>query len=791
MKRLLLTAFCGLFAAALFSQDYNIQFQSHLPFPGEECANICGYAINNHEYALVGTTAGMRVVDVTDPENPFNVKLIPGNTSDWREIKVFNGLAYVTTEADGGGLQIVDLTGLPNDDLPFTTWFGDGDIQGRLSRIHALHIDEKKGFIYLYGTRLAMPTEAVGCIVADLKPDPKNPIYAGRWQVDYIHDGYVDNDTLYGGHINAGYFSIIDFTDKSAPNLLASTKTPHNFTHNTWITKDRKHILTTDEKEYSFLTSYDVSDPSNIQELDRIQPTPGSGSIVHNTHILGDFAITSWYKDGVTIVDCSRPGNLVQTAWYDAYTGTGGGFNGTWGVYPFLPSGNLILSNIEDGLYVLSPTYVKACFLEGKVTNSATGTALNAVEVALAIPNFLVENTKGTGLYATGYHVPGTYDVTFSKAGFISKTVSATLVAGEVTLLDVQLEPLLSVSGNARDFDTQANLADTKIVFQNAAGKFETTADALGQFLISGIEPGVYEVLAAKWGWLHSKITISLPAPSLTVELKKGYQDDFFADLGWQNTFTATTGLWTLGEPVGTTNQGSPFNPQLDIPTDLGDQCYDTGNSGGGAADDDVDGGEVVLISPDMDLSGYAHPVLSFHYWFANAGGTSTPNDHFEARAFNGQQEVVLFNTATSDGAWHFSDSIYLENFLAITNSMTVSFKTADDDPGHRLEAAVDAFFVGEGKEIVGTTDFLNAELGLSASPNPFSGAVKMDLNLPENWSAARLEIRDLAGRLVFEQPISAGERAKTIDFGKSAGAFLATLFVDGQRSLPVKLMRI
>ena len=49
---------------------------------------------------------------------------IPGNASPWREVKAYQffdaalgrhrAYAYATTEAPGGGLQIFDLTNLPN-----------------------------------------------------------------------------------------------------------------------------------------------------------------------------------------------------------------------------------------------------------------------------------------------------------------------------------------------------------------------------------------------------------------------------------------------------------------------------------------------------------------------------------------------------------------------------------------------------------------------------------------------------------------------------------------------------
>ena len=121
-----------------------------------------------------------------------------------------------------------------------------------------------------------------------------------------------------------------------------------HFTHNAWVSDDGNYVFTTDETSDAYIGSYDISSVSNIQEVDRIQSNPGSNSIPHNTHVDGDFLVTSWYRDGTTVHDISDPTNLVQVAYYDSYSGSGNGFDGCWGTYPFLPSGNIISSDINS-----------------------------------------------------------------------------------------------------------------------------------------------------------------------------------------------------------------------------------------------------------------------------------------------------------------------------------------------------------------------------------------------------------------------------------------------------------
>jgi choice-of-anchor B domain-containing protein len=433
---------CLLLTTVIAAQNLNVKLRSQFKFPAKTTlANICGYVDKTgKEYALVGTSTGMSIVDISNPDVPVETIAITGPTSEWREIKVKGNYAYVTTEG-GGGLQIVNMSSLPDKTgIVYKSWTGGS--AGSLTSIHALHIDGN--FVYLYGSKLFNG----GALVADIT-DPYNPVYVGNYQATgpgrsaYVHDGYVRNDTLYACHIYEGFTDIVDFRDKKKPKQLGSVTTPGKFSHNSWLSQDSKVMFTTDEVKNSFLTAYDISDPSNITEIDRIQSNPGSQSIVHNTHIIrvdnNDYAVTSWYRDGFTIVDVGRPGNMVQVGNYDTYSGSGGGFNGDWGVYPYFPSGTIVVSNIEDGLYVFTPTYKRACYLEGIVTDSISNLAINNAVVKVETTTS-TDTTEITGKYAIGMASGGTFSVTYSAAGYISRTLTGiTLSAGILNVKNVKL----------------------------------------------------------------------------------------------------------------------------------------------------------------------------------------------------------------------------------------------------------------------------------------------------------------------------------------------------------------
>ncbi len=442
------------------SPTVNMTFRSKLGF-GMTCANIFGFAGNGREYALVGNQQGVGIVDVTNPNVPILFQQLTGLTSSWREIKMYRNYMYVTSEASGSALQIVDLSPLllPTP-MPVTAvvYRGGDSILTTIQRIHALHIDTAKGFAYLFGGNSVLTplggsaTNSAGiAIVIDLKTDPLNPKFVGKSPViynnnnDYIHDGYVRGDTLYSGNIYQGVFSIIDFRDKKNPILINKQATPTAFNHNSWLSNDSKTLFTTDENTGSYLAAYDVSDPRNIRYLDKIRTVAEGTAIVHNTHIINDFAVTSWYTEGVTIVDGHRPQNLVQVAQYDTYTGTGTGFAGCWGVYPYLPSGNLICSNYTDTLTVLTPQYIRACYLEGTTTDAMTGLILSGVLVKINSADMDKKAQSAlNGIYRTGQVTAGTFTVTYSKAGYYPKTVTGVVLSnGVVQFRDVALDPII------------------------------------------------------------------------------------------------------------------------------------------------------------------------------------------------------------------------------------------------------------------------------------------------------------------------------------------------------------
>ncbi|MBT8382955.1 MAG: choice-of-anchor B family protein, partial [Ignavibacteria bacterium] len=168
----------------------------------------------------------------------------------------------------------------------------------------------------------------------------------------YIHDVYVWNDTAYASSNNT--YDLVDVTNKNNPQLIsASINIPGTYAHSGWLTEDKRYFIATEEFNVRDILVFDLVDRST---WDLVVPEwqTGSNSPVHNVFVLDDYAHISYYEDGYVVLDISNP-QLPQIAGqYDTHPGGSLGlYTGAWGVYPYLPSGNILISDMVTGLYVV------------------------------------------------------------------------------------------------------------------------------------------------------------------------------------------------------------------------------------------------------------------------------------------------------------------------------------------------------------------------------------------------------------------------------------------------------
>ncbi|TNE97955.1 MAG: choice-of-anchor B family protein [Bacteroidetes bacterium] len=688
------------------------------------------------EYVLAGGTKGTSVVSLQDPSNPVEVFFEPGMESIWRDLKTYNDHAYITTEALNG-LLIIDLTPLPSSTvLPVSYYTGPFGFEWQSA--HNLYIDES-GYAYIFGANRGNG----GVIILNLNPDPMNPVEVGVFDNWYVHDGYAVNDTLYCGHIEEGFMSIVDVTDRSAPQLLGTVNTPSLFTHNVWTMGNV--AFTTDEVSGGYIGVYDISDPSAIVELDRVQSSPGTGVIPHNTHVLGNYVITSYYSDGVVVHDASYPYNLVEVANFDTYPGQTTSYDGCWGVYPFFNSGLMAATDRTEGLFILDPNLSKAAYLEGTVSESGSGVPLNNVEVKIVGSDHL-EHTSAAGFYATGMATGGSYQVICSKVGYYPDTATVALMNDVVTVHDVVLVPIppFNLTVRVRESGTLNPILDAEVELKANLITHNGLTNGLGEETFSLFYEEDYSVRIGKWGYVTYCDLVLLDATTgvLDVLLTDGYYDDFTFDFGWTTTSTAVTGAFVREDPNGTTGFSQTED---DVSSDCDERCYVTGNNTQAHPDvDDVDDGVVRLMSPIMDLTSYTDPYLNFDKWFFCLYGPFAPDDSLKVFIDNGLSGPVLVDVTPPDETlfyqWH-SVSLRISDFVSPTANMQVTFETSDL-PGavNITEAAIDHFYIAEA-----------AELGLSDKvietllyPNPANNDLTIE-GIVDSF-----EILDMFGKVVY-----------------------------------------
>ena len=150
-----------------------------------------------------------------------------------------------------------------------------------------------------------------------------------------------------------------DHTDTASTSELSSTS--YNevaYTHSGWFSEDKQYAFVhdeLDERNFSLNTRVMIFDISSLKTpvLAGVW-TSDNGTIDHNGYVRGNRYYMSNYERGLTVLDISDPTAPEEVGFFDTYPAFNStNFNGAWGVYPFLPSGNILVSDIQRGLFVL------------------------------------------------------------------------------------------------------------------------------------------------------------------------------------------------------------------------------------------------------------------------------------------------------------------------------------------------------------------------------------------------------------------------------------------------------
>jgi len=331
------------------------------------------------EYALVGRSTGVAIVDVTEPTDPVYMGRVSGNRTHARDIKVYADHMFFTGDGAGRhGLLIFDLTRLRSVMETAAGWEPDARYDG-IASAHNLVIDTETGFGYTVGNRAGGTTCGGGLHMVDLR-NPLSPTFAGCytdtegliWQ-GRTHDAqcviYRGPDEDYRGReicfaLNETAVRIVDVTDKKSPVPIAAGRYPGMaYVHQGWLTEDHRYFYQNDEAdELAGVTDRTRTLIWNVEDLDDpvlVGEHRGPNNATdHNLYVVGDRMYQANYFAGLRVLDISDRENPVEVGHFDTtpYGGDPPGFSGgAWTAYPFFESGTVIVSSMNEGLFVLRP----------------------------------------------------------------------------------------------------------------------------------------------------------------------------------------------------------------------------------------------------------------------------------------------------------------------------------------------------------------------------------------------------------------------------------------------------
>lgn len=319
----------------------------------------------NKEYAIACGSNGTYFIDVTFPATPSVCAFVPGRGSATnREAKTYQNYCYVVCdEAAPNTFQIIDMSTLP------ATVTLVHDDKTYFERAHTIFIEQDKMYIGLatYSTGISSPMN-IYSLVNPIAPVLLREIKQDIPLINTVHDMFVRTDTIYASCGYQGLYVLKLNANNTLSQIGSYTgyAVSGAFNHSSMLTQDGKYLIFCDETQSFPIRLIDVQNLNNIQPIQTWLPF--TNAIAHNPYLIGNkWAIVSCYQDGLYIYDISQPGNASQVGFFDTHPQGGGNigaggnyfnelYRGNWGAYPYLPSGILIATDMQSGVFIFDPT---------------------------------------------------------------------------------------------------------------------------------------------------------------------------------------------------------------------------------------------------------------------------------------------------------------------------------------------------------------------------------------------------------------------------------------------------
>lgn len=303
---------------------------------GERYGDVWGFESGGREYAALGNTHGLSIVDVT--EVPLVevgylefTGFVPG-----RAVTGLGDLVYVGGQgAEGAYLRIVDVT---DPAVPMLV----AERTEYTQEIHTIGVTD--GTLYLNNGFGA-------CRFLDLGV-PATPTEIGSYHGNDCHDALASGNRLYVGGGYTSHWDIVDITDKTAPMVLGVTAPEKGvYGHSGALDASGNYFFGFDEFHVHDMLVYDVSNAGAPSLVTTFQIGP---EIPHNGYLRGNYLYVAWYEAGFVLVDVHDPTApfeaLRHPTWPEPPVSD---WNGALNVDLSLPSGKVLVTDSLTGLHVL------------------------------------------------------------------------------------------------------------------------------------------------------------------------------------------------------------------------------------------------------------------------------------------------------------------------------------------------------------------------------------------------------------------------------------------------------
>lgn len=427
------------------------------------------WAEGNYAYLGSYNGTGVMIIDISNPSAPKMVGYYnPTEGGRFQDVIVINGIGYFSSESRGG-VHIVDVH---NPAAPVLLSQINTDKNG-FPNVHEEFVAD--GVLYEADSR----TNVIK--VFDVR-DPRNPVFVldiKTTDTRFIHAIVVVNGRLF----TSGWGGRTDIYDvrnilTAGPVLLGAVDSGSS-SHASWPSNDGKLLASARETADGDVRLFDISNPANpvLLALITAQSLGFDAFSAHNPYIVGNLLIVSWYQAGVVVIDITNPRQPRLSGRYDTYPGTVNGYDGCWGVYPFLGLDRLLLSDLDGGLFIVDATAAMA----GPRTVSSASYSLSAIASKSIVSAF------GTNLATSTQIAAGT-------------PLPTSLANASISVQDFKgierLAPLFFVSPNQLNYEIPAGTASGPALIKFANGAQIIT----GTTIVAASAPAIFTLDASGLG---------------------------------------------------------------------------------------------------------------------------------------------------------------------------------------------------------------------------------------------------------------------------------------------------